>query len=119
MWRGDDDASAILRRVPSGRQQPPDALAAAPTVAVGGQRQGWDEDQEDETRSEVGNENFKARAQRSSCDGPARVMRAPCCMYLLLTALRQQMPRCQGEQEQGMLGDLPNVQNGMMNLAVV
>jgi hypothetical protein len=65
MRRGDDDASAILRTVPSGGQQPQDGpLAAASAYTAGGQR--WDEDQEDETRSEIGNENFKARAQSTS-----------------------------------------------------
>ena len=63
MGRGDDDASAILRRVPSSKQQPQDGvLAPMAANAAGGQRQGWEDDQEDETRSEIGNENFKARA---------------------------------------------------------
>jgi len=78
MRREEADASAILRRVPSGRQQPDGALltaAAAPAAGAAGaagdqQQRGWDNDHEDDTRSEMGNENFKARVSLSRVRHP-------------------------------------------------
>ena len=85
MRRGDDDASAILRRVPSGRSQQDNAvIVAAQETAVdtaGGQDQGTEIDHEDDIRSEMGNENFKARlhpARSHMLRKPSQVARHQC-----------------------------------------
>ena len=113
-----DDSSAILRRVPSGRQQHDGALAAAPapgTASAAGEqpRGGWDNDHEDDTRSEMGNENFKARLSARECLPPQATHMAMRAMTFrrssrwLCAMLEHSTTRCAPPAAPPWLGETP------------